>query len=82
MRKWVRTLEGAFEGSLYGCFNFPISTYTPVGYGDDITPMGGIRYPAGLESPVGLVLINWTASFLFVEMQISGSAIRVMTPSD
>ena len=64
----IGTLEGAFDGSLYDCFYFSISTYTTVGYGD-ITPMGDIRFLAGLESLVGLVLITWTASFLFVEMQ-------------
>ena len=61
-------LEGSFDGSLYDCFYFSISTYTTVGYGD-ITPIGDIRFLAGLEALAGLVLITWTASFLFVEMQ-------------
>jgi hypothetical protein len=61
-------LEGNFDGSLYDCFYFSISTYTTVGYGD-ISPLGDIRFLAGLEALTGLVLITWTASFLFVEMQ-------------
>jgi hypothetical protein len=61
-------LEGSFDGSLYDCFYFSISTYTTVGYGD-IAPLGDIRFLAGLEALTGLVLITWTASFLFVEMQ-------------
>jgi len=60
--------EGNFDGSLYDCFYFSISTYTTVGYGD-IAPLGDVRFLAGLEALTGLVLITWTASFLFVEMQ-------------
>ena len=61
-------LEGNFDGSLLDCFYFSITTYTTVGYGD-IAPLGGVRFLAGLEALLGLVLITWTASFLFVEMQ-------------
>jgi hypothetical protein len=61
-------LEGNFDGSLYDCFYFSITTYTTVGYGD-IAPLGDVRFLAGLEALTGLVLITWTASFLFVEMQ-------------
>lgn len=61
-------LEGNFDGSLRDCFYFSITTYTTVGYGD-IAPLGDVRYLAGLEALLGLVLITWTASFLFVEMQ-------------
>jgi hypothetical protein len=61
-------LEGDFDGSLYDCFYFSIATYTTVGYGD-ISPLGDIRFLAGLEALTGLVLITWTASFLFIEMQ-------------
>ena len=61
-------LEGNFDGSLNDCFYFSITTYTTVGYGD-IEPLGDVRFLAGLESLLGLVLITWTASFLFIEMQ-------------
>jgi len=62
------SFEGNFDGSLYDSFYFSITTYTTVGYGD-IAPLGDVRFLAGLEALTGLVLITWTASFLFIEMQ-------------
>ncbi len=59
--------EGNFEGSLLDCVYFSLTTYTTLGYGD-IAPHGALRYLAGLESLTGLVLITWTASFLYLEM--------------
>jgi len=61
-------LEGRFVISLSDCIYFSFTTYTTLGYGD-IEPYGGIRFLAGVESLTGLVLITWTASFLFIEMQ-------------
>ncbi len=31
--------------------------------------MGNLRFLSGLEALTGLVLIAWTASFTFIEMQ-------------
>lgn len=64
----VAKLEGAFDGSLIDAAYFSITTYTTVGFGD-ITPVGDLRFLAGIESLVGLLLITWTASFIFIEMQ-------------
>ncbi len=61
-------LEGRFEITLPDCIYFSFTTYTTLGYGD-IEPFGGIRFLAGVESLTGLLLITWTASFLFIEMQ-------------
>jgi len=61
-------LEGRLDITLPDCIYFSFTTYTTLGYGD-IEPFGGIRYLAGVESLTGLVLITWTASFLFIEMQ-------------
>ena len=61
-------LEGRFVISLSDCIYFSFTTFTTLGYGD-IEPFGGTRYLAGIESLTGLVLITWTASFLFLEMQ-------------
>ena len=62
------TFSGAHTGLLVDCFYFSFTTYTTLGYGD-IQPIGDIRYLAGIESLTGLVLITWTASFLYIEMQ-------------
>lgn len=61
-------LEGKFVITLPDCIYFSFTTYTTLGYGD-IEPFGGIRYLAGVESLTGLVLITWTASFLYIEMR-------------
>lgn len=62
------SLEGNFNGSLMDCAYFSFTVYTTVGFGD-IEPLGYIRYLTGVESLTGLVLITWTASFLYLEMQ-------------
>lgn len=63
------SLEGAhFDGTLLDCSYFSFSTYTSVGFGD-IYAIGEIRYLTGLEALIGLVLITWTASFIYFEMQ-------------
>jgi len=59
---------GELITSLEDCAYFSFTTYTSVGYGD-ITPSGWLRFLAGLEALTGLVLITWTASYLFIEMQ-------------
>jgi len=59
---------GNFNGSIWDCVYFSFTTFTTLGFGD-ITPHGDIRYLTGIESLTGLVLITWTASFLYLEMQ-------------
>jgi len=61
-------LEGNFDGSLLDCIYFSYTTFTTLGVGD-IEPHGQIRHLVGLESLTGLLLITWTASFLYYEMQ-------------
>jgi Ion channel len=62
------TLEGDFNNSLMDCSYFSFTTYTSLGFGD-IEPTGDIRFLAALEALTGLLLIAWTASFMFLEMQ-------------
>ena len=54
--------------AVYWIAFFSFTTPTALGFGD-IEPTGNLRYLTGIESLTGLVLITWTASFLFVEMQ-------------
>ena len=61
-------LEGNYDGTLLGSFYYSLTTFTTLGFGD-IVPHGDMRYTTGMESLTGLVLITWTASFLFIEMQ-------------
>ena len=62
------SLTGDFDGSLMDSAYFSYTTYTTLGFGD-IQPHGPIRLFVGLESLTGLLLITWTASFLYFEMQ-------------
>ena len=62
------TLTGDFDLSLLDCAYYSFVTYTSLGLGD-IVPEGDIRFLTGLEALTGLVLITWSASFLFIEMQ-------------
>lgn len=62
------TLEGSFNGSLMDCAYYSFTVFSTLGFGD-IEPSGNLRYLTGIESLTGLVLITWSASFLFFEMQ-------------
>lgn len=64
---WGR-LEGNFTGNLMDFVYFSFTTFTTLGFGD-IAPLGNLRYLTGIESLTGLVLITWTASFLYIEMR-------------
>lgn len=43
-------------------------SYTTVGFGD-VAPVGAIRFLAATEALTGLVLITWSASFTYLEME-------------
>jgi hypothetical protein len=47
---------------------FSAATYTTVGFGD-LAPVGPIRFLAGTEGLAGFVLITWSASFTYLEME-------------
>ena len=61
-------LTGNFDDSFMDCVYFSFTVFTTVGFGD-IEPVGDIRFLSGIESLTGLVLITWSASFLYFEMQ-------------
>ncbi|MGH1439348.1 MAG: ion channel [Cellvibrionaceae bacterium] len=61
------SLMGNYHGSIMDSVYFSFACYTSLGFGD-IEPIGDIRFLAGLEGLVGLLLITWSASFMFLEM--------------
>ena len=58
------TPSTGFIDSLY----FSLTCYTSLGFGD-LVPTGWLRFLAGIEALIGLLLIAWTASFMYLEMQ-------------
>ncbi len=57
----------SLEG-IMNCIYYSFVTYTTLGFGD-VIPTGSLRFLTGLEALTGLVLITWTASFMYFEMQ-------------
>lgn len=43
-------------------------TYTTVGFGD-VVPVGPIRFVSGMEALTGFLMIGWSASFTYLEME-------------
>lgn len=64
----VGGIAGEFDYQSLDCVYFSFVNYTTLGYGD-LVPTGHIRFIAGTEALVGLVLIAWSASFTYLEMQ-------------
>ena len=56
------------EGGLLDLVYFSAVVYTTLGLGD-LIPVGAIRFMTGTEALTGFVLITWSASFTFLEMQ-------------
>ncbi len=59
---------GEFDGELLDCVYFSYTLFTTLGFGD-IAPVGHIRFLTGIQSLTGLVLITWSASFLYYQME-------------
>ncbi|MFC3111336.1 ion channel [Undibacterium arcticum] len=61
-------LGQASSSSLTLCMYFLGETYTSIGYGD-IVPKGELRLLAGMEGLNGLLLIGWSASYIYIAME-------------
>lgn len=61
-------LLGTPSTTLLDCIYFSLTSYTSLGFGD-LAPTGWLRFLAGVEALTGLLLIAWTASFMYLEMQ-------------
>ena len=62
------SVTGSISGSLLDAVYLSANTYTTVGFGD-LAPVGPIRFVGGTMALTGLVLITWSASFTFLEME-------------
>ena len=61
-------IAGTSDGGLLEAVYLSATTFSTLGFGD-ITPVGPVRFLTGTESVSGFILITWSASFLFLEMQ-------------
>jgi hypothetical protein len=60
--------QGNEVDDLWSHVYFSAQTYSSLGFGD-LAPQGALRLLAPIESLNGLLLIGWSASFLFLLMQ-------------
>jgi hypothetical protein len=68
-------LVAAGSGTLHGdlatlenCLYLSAETYTSLGFGD-VVPQGPLRLLTGVETLNGLLLIGWSASYLYIAME-------------
>ena len=71
----------SYDPSLMDIFYFSGTVYTSLGFGD-IVPIRGGQVLAVTESVTGLVLIAWTASYTFFEMQNHWKNVRGGLPGE
>jgi hypothetical protein len=62
------SLVGPQVAGLIECIYFSATTFTTLGFGD-VYAVGPLRFMAAAESLIGLVLIAWSASFTYIEME-------------
>ena len=68
LRPGLGAIGGELEGGPVDYLYFSLTMYTTLGIGD-VAASGLMRFPSGIESLVGLVLITWTASFSYLAME-------------
>ncbi|HUQ75766.1 MAG TPA: potassium channel family protein [Burkholderiales bacterium] len=68
--QWPATgsLSGPEAIDFFECVYLSAATFSTVGFGD-IAPVGAIRFLCGTEALSGFVLITWSASFTYLEME-------------
>lgn len=62
------TIGGIGDANLLDFIYLSATSFTTVGYGD-VYPVGHIRFLFATESLVGFMLLTWSASLTFVEIQ-------------
>lgn len=70
MAQWPQLgrIAGVNEVHLLDAVYLSTVTYTTVGYGD-LIPQGPLRLLLGVEALSGFLLVTWSASFTYLEMQ-------------
>jgi Ion channel len=61
-------ITGVAQPSFLDAIYLSAVTFTTVGFGD-LAPVGAVRFLSGTEALTGFILITWSASFLYIEMQ-------------
>ena len=62
------TVAGATALRWHDALFMSVLAFTSLGF-DNLTPLGPIRLLAGIEALTGFVLITWSASFAFLQME-------------
>ena len=62
------SLVGEGERAFFDYLYFSAVTFSTVGFGE-MWPAGAIRFLCGIEALMGFVLIGWSASFAYIEME-------------
>jgi hypothetical protein len=62
------SLSGAAHTPFFDAIYLSAVTFSTVGFGD-VAPVGPIRFVSGTEALTGFILITWSASFLYLEME-------------
>lgn len=67
---WPETgsVASAHPAGLLDSVYLSAMTYTTVGFGD-LAPLGPVRFLSGTEALTGFVMITWSASFTYLEME-------------
>ncbi|MBL8516594.1 MAG: two pore domain potassium channel family protein [Betaproteobacteria bacterium] len=68
--QWPETgrIVGLPSTHIFDHIYFSATVFTTVGFGD-LSPVGPIRFMAGTEGLTGFLLIGWSASFTYLEME-------------
>jgi len=64
----IGDLSGPGGAGFVSFLYFSAETYTSLGFGD-IVPSGPLRLLAGVETLNGLLLIGWSASYVYISME-------------
>ncbi len=64
----VGTIQGLPSTHIFDHVYFSATVFTTVGFGD-LSPIGPIRFLAGMEGLTGFLMIGWSSSFTYLEME-------------